>query len=62
VPAPLLVADGLAHLVQVVAVPGLEVVDADDFLSQAQQGFEQMRTDEACASGHQPAQRLGAEL
>src|SRR5256884_5034704 len=62
VPFPLLVADGLAHLFQVVAVSGLEVVDADDVLSEAQQGFEQMRTDEPCASRHQPAQRLGAEL
>ncbi len=56
------VADGPVHFVEVVAVSGLEVVDADDVLSEAQQGFHQMRTDEPGASGHQPAQRLGAEL
>ncbi len=62
VPPPLLVANGLAYLVQVMAVPGLEVIDTDDILSEAQQCFEQMRTDEPRASGHQPAQGLGAEL
>src|SRR5271170_5303063 len=62
VPRPQTVADGPAHLIEVVAVAGLEVVDADDILSEAQQGLDQMRTDEPGASGHQPAQRLGAQM
>src|SRR5208283_1009367 len=62
VPPPQPLADGPAHLVEVVAVAGLEVVDANNILSEAQQGFHQMRTDESRASGHQPAQRLGAQL
>ena len=61
VPPPRPIADSPVHFVQVMPVAGLEVVDANHVLSEAQQDFDQMRTDEPGASGHQPAQRLGAE-
>jgi len=42
----LLVADRPVHFFQIMAVPGFEVIQAHDLLSEAQQGFEQVRTDD----------------
>ena len=58
-PPPLFFADRKAQLLKVLTITGLEVVQAHDILSQAQQRLDQMGADEACAAGHQPAHRLG---
>jgi len=55
VPAPRLRADGVAHLIEVAAAAGREVVDPDYDLPQPQERLHEVRSDEAGASRHEPA-------
>src|SRR5687767_5220069 len=54
---PFRFADRIPHLGQVLALPRSEIVQPDHPLVEPQQGFEQVRADEAGDSGHQPRAR-----
>ena len=56
---PLVGGDGVLNFVQVVLVAGGEVVQADDSLVKAQQGFQQVGADEAGHAGDQPGFGIG---
>ena len=51
-----------AHLLQVMPVARHKVVQAAHFLAQLQQGFQQVRADEAGHARHQPAARFAGQL
>lgn len=59
---PLLGRDRCADFVQVALVAGGKVVQAGDGLVQLQQGLQQVRADEAGASGHEPLARRGGQF
>jgi len=59
---PLLGRDRGTHFIQIALVTGCEVVQARDGLVQLQQGFQQVRPDEAGAAGHQPLARRGRQF
>ena len=56
---PLLCCDGVLNFVQVVLVTGGKVVQADNGLVEAQQGFQQVGADEAGHAGDQPGFGIG---
>ena len=58
---PVRLADGAPHVVEIAAMPGREIVEADDFLPGREQRLHEMRADEAGAAGHQPAPRPRSE-
>ena len=58
VPLPCLFADRGANFVEVAAISGRKVVEADHVLPEAQQRFDQMGADEPGAAGDEPAQGL----
>src|SRR6185437_4279268 len=49
-------------LVEVPAIAGRKIVEADDALIETEQGFDEVRADEAGAAGDEPAQRTLAQL
>src|SRR4030095_7731494 len=53
--------DGVADTVEVVAMTGRKIVEADHVLAQAEQRFRHMVSDEPGAPRNQPAHRLLAQ-
>ena len=51
---PCFFADRTAYFVQVPAMAGLEIIDADDILIEPEQRFEQMRADESRTAPRRP--------
>ncbi|KAG1248980.1 hypothetical protein G6F65_019318 [Rhizopus arrhizus] len=59
---PLLGRNRSAHFIQVALVTGCVVVQAGDGVILLQEGFLQVRPDEAGAAGHQPLARRGGQF
>ena len=61
-PSPRFLTDRCSQVLEILTVTRFKVVDADDVLFEAQQRFNQMRTDESCAARHQPTQGFRSQL
>ena len=59
---PGLIRDRFFHLLQVVAVPGGEIVEPGHTLAELEQGLDQVRADEAGSTGNQPMMAVLAQL
>src|SRR5664279_919222 len=52
----------LLHFIEISTIPGGKIVQADDQLIKAKQGFDEVRPDEPRTAGHQPTTRLRSQI